>query len=329
MSGLKPSTGGSGGFWGPLSRHPRRAFVSLVAAVLVVAIACGLAGGAVGAHLQAARDQKLLSGGHGHVHHGPVQFGADLDPYGHRHGGPIRMSFVGASITRGWYVTSVQDSYPAVAARVIAGEHRRPVDWKVTALPGAPTSQALTWAFPTDQDLIVVDIVTDDFLYGTRLATFESEYTDLLQKLRRGSPRAGFVCVGDWGDIGAVDEAGETAYSFDQIVAATCNAFNGIYVPIDQIYTVPGTRGPLGHPSIVGPAQNLFHPNDYGQELIGEAVVSGINGDPPTEAVPSGPGTLEPKPHPLPLPTATPSPIRGHATPKPVSTPRASPAPPA
>lgn len=325
MSALGQSTGGSGGFGGPPGRHPRRGFVWPAAAALVLAALFGVGGGVVGAHLQSVRDQQALAARRGRAHHGPVEFGQNLDPYGHRHGGSIRMSFVGASVTRGWYVTSIEDDYPAVAARIIAGERGRPVDWKVTANPGAPVAQALTWSYPTAQDLIVVDIVTDDFLYGTALATFESEYTSLLQRLRHGSPQAGFVCVGDWGRIGAVDETGETAYDFDQIVAATCNAFHGVYVPIDQIYDVPGARGPVGHPSIVGPAKNLFHPNDYGHELIAEAVVSGINGDPPTEAVPSGPAILAPKPHVIPLPTTTPGPLHGHETPASPRTPSPTP----
>ncbi|MBO0708793.1 MAG: hypothetical protein J2P44_10545 [Candidatus Dormibacteraeota bacterium] len=325
MSAPTPSTGG-GGLWGPLERHPRRAFLSLAGIAIVLVLASGLAGGALGARLQSARDQQL-PGGHLRVRRAPVQFGGNLDPYGHRHGGPIRMSFVGASVTRGWYVTSVRNAYPAVAARIIAGEHGRPVDWKVTALPGAPAARALTWAYPADQDLIVVDIVTNDFLYDTPAASYEAQYTALLQKLRRSSPRAGFVCLGDWGPIGAVDQAGETAYSFDQVVAATCNAFDGVYVPINQIYDVPGARGPLGHPSIVGPARNLFHPNDYGDELIAEAVVSGINGDPPTEAVPSGPGILQPKPRALLAPGAPPGPINGHETPTPKPNPGATPDP--
>lgn len=316
MSAPGPSAGGRGGMWGPVDRHPRRAFVALAATALVLVVTCGLAGGALGAHLQSARDRQAGTG-RVRIRRGPVQFGGDLDPYGHRHGGPIRMSFVGASVTRGWYVTTLRDAYPSVSARIIAGEHQRPVDWKVTALPGAQVDRALTWTFPPDQDLIVVDIVTNDFLSGTLLSTYEAEFTDLLQKLRRGSPRAGFACLGDWGPIGAVDQDGQTAYRFDQVVAATCSAFDGVYVPINQIYGVPGTRGPLGHPSIVGPAKNLFHPNDYGDELIAEAVVSGINGDPPTEAIPNGAGTLQPKSRALLAPSATPAPINGHETPTP------------
>lgn len=300
--------------------------MALATVALVLVILGGFAGGALGAHLQSARDRQL-AGGRVRIHRGPVQFGGDLDPYGHRHGGPIRMSFIGASVTRGWYVTSLRNAYPAASARIIAGEHQRPVDWRVTALPGAPVDRALTWTYPRDQDLIVVDIVTNDFLYGTPLATYESNFTNLLQKLRRGSPRAGFLCVGDWGPIGAVDQAGQTAYGFDQIVAATCNAFNGVYVPINQIYNVPGARGPLGHPSIVGPIQNVFHPNDYGHELIAEAVVSGINGDPPTEAVPNGPGILQPKPRALLPPGVAPQPINGHESPSPKPNPGVSPTP--
>lgn len=232
------------------------------------------------------------------------------------------MLFVGASVTRGWYVTTTENGYPAVAARTIAQIHRRDVEWKVTALPGATVQQTLSWNYPTGQDLVVIDIVTNDFLRSTPMSSFEASFTALLQKLRQGSPKAGFVCLGDWGKIGGVDLRGESAYSFDQIVSTTCRAFSGIYVPINQIFDLPGARGPVGHPSIVGPAHDAFHPNDYGDQLIAQAVVAAIEGDPPTEAVPIGPAITEPKSGLLPSPSGgKPSPISGHESPQPKTAP--------
>lgn len=301
----------SSGVWTPVDRHPRRAFLSLGAASLIL-IVIGVLVGAFAHRQQDAtgalgeRQQHAFQGA-------PAQFGANLDPYGQRHGGPLRISFVGASVTRGWYVTSLGRAYPAVASRMIARARRRDVDWHVVALPGAPVQVALGWSLPHDQDIVVIHLISDDFLYGTPIAAYQDHYRAMLAKVRKASPKAGFVCLGDWGRADAVNQEGATAYTYEKIVMTACHDYGGVYVPLSQDFQVPDAHGPVGHRSLFGPARGEFHPNDYGDQLIAGSVVAGIEGNPPIEAIPSGPGQPAPAPEvPLASPGAQTASIKGH-----------------
>ena len=314
-----------------IDRHPRASFGALAAVALVVVVLVGVGGALLGGRLQAngdlnaRRDRSPLRAP-------PARFGADLDPFGSRHGGSIRISYVGASVTRGWYVTSQEDSYPAVSARMIARLRQRDVDWHVVALPGAPITVVDAWQpLPVDQDIVVIHVVSDDFLYGTPPPTYEKDYGALLQRIRKSSPKALFVCLGDWGRFGAVNREGMLAYTYEQIVQAVCHQLEGVYVPLNQDYEVPGARGPIGHPSMFGPARGDFHPNDYGDQLIAQSVVAGAQGNPPIEQIPAG--AHGPAPEPL-LPQAPvgiqPAPVKGHEShraPGPTPVPERSPVP--
>jgi hypothetical protein len=260
--------------------HPWRAAGAALAAVVVIAIA----GGAV-----------WLSG-LGHPRHGggPAELQQTLDPRKADHPGDLRVAYIGASVTRGWYVTSIEDAYPAVSARMLATARQRDVAWRVVALPGAPVATVLTWPIPADQDIVVIHVVSDDFLYGTPLDVYGTRYRSLLDKVRAASPKADIVCLGDWGKVGAVNRLGMFAYDY-----------NGDF-------DTPGSRGPVGHPSLFGPAHGDFHPNDLGDRLIAESVVDGIEGRPPVEQVPPGATVVAPAPViPDPGPGSHPPPVHG------------------
>lgn len=323
---------GSGGPWGPVDRHPRTSVAILTAAALVVAILVGVFAFAAGSRSE--REQALREREHRAFQQAPAQFGANLDPEGNRHGGPLRISFIGASVTRGWFVTSLEQTYPAVASRTLARDRSRDVDYHVVALPGAPVEVALGWPVPRDQDMVVIHLVSDDFLYGTPVAAYEQHYLDLLTRIRKASPMAGFICLGDWGTPDAVNAEGAFAYTYEAIEMAACHRFGGIYTPISQDFEVPGARGPTGHPSLFGPALGDFHPNDYGDQLIAESVVASIDGDPPLAPTPTGPGTLAPPPViPAASPGAQPTKREGHEShaagpvPHVTEAPRVSPSP--
>lgn len=309
-----------------LTSNPWRvAGLSLVAlAVLTAVAACGVL---AGTWLQRNRDSSAIGQAHRAQH--PPQFGGDLDPYGTRHGGPIRISYIGASVTRGWYVTSIEEGYPAESARMIATAQQRNVDWHVEALPGVRASLVRTWQLPRDQDMVVIHLVTNDFLHGTPLSVYQQDYLAVLKEIRTASPRAAFICLGDWGNVGAIDQAGILAYSYDQIVHRSCAAFGGVYVPLNQDFEVPGSRAPAGSRSLFGPARSSFHPNDYGNQLIAQSVVAGIEGNPPTEQAPTGPAIPAPVPvYPTPGPATPPESISGHesdSSPSPTPTPSATP----
>ena len=225
----------------------------------------------------------------------------------------LRVAFVGASVTRGWYVTSLGDAYPAVTARLLARSRERPVDWSVVARPGAPVAAVLRWELPRDQDIVVLHVVSNDFLYGTPPAEYQTRYRALLHELLAGSPRSHLVCLGDWGKVGAVNRLGASAYTYDTIVSQECGGVGGTYVPLNQDYDAPGARGPRGHPSVFGPARGDFHPNDEGNRLIAASVVQGLNGSSPVEQAPTSQSTVAPqRPAEPPAPAASPSRTGGH-----------------
>lgn len=229
---------------------------------------------------------------------------------------PLRIAFIGASITRGWYATSVQDAYPAVTARLLAHSRGRAVDWRVVALPGAPVADVLTWHVPQAQDIVVVHVVSNDFLYGTPLPDYQARYHALMGRIRKVSPGAQIVCMGDWGTVGATNQLGTSAYAYDTVVSQECAGVHGTYVPINQDYSVAGARGPAGYPSLFGPTRGTFHPNDLGDRLIANSIMQGLNGSPPVEQVPPPPAAGVP-PRPARTPhriTSQPQEVSGHVS---------------
>jgi GDSL-like Lipase/Acylhydrolase family len=297
-------------WWTPVDDHPRTAFTSMAAVALALALLVGAVSWNVSAGV--ARQKELEEREAATFHEAPSQFGANVDPEGTRHGGPLRMSFIGASVTRGWFVTSIERTYPAVASRMIATSRQRDVDYHVVALPGAPVDVALRWSIPSDQDIVVIHLISDDFLYGTPLADYQKEYRQFLAKVRKASPKAGIVCLGDWGEPDAVNKEGASSFLYEAIVTRACKRYGGVYVPLSQDYEIPEARGPKGHPSIFGPALADFHPNDYGDQLIAESVVEGIDGDPPEEAIVVGSTSAPEQIGPRPTPGATPETRDGH-----------------
>lgn len=196
----------------------------------------------------------------------------------------LRVAFVGASVTRGWYASSTQKAFPERAAALLPTQGKD-VLWTVLAEPGAPVDVAEHWKFPRYQDIVVVHVVSDDFLYGTPLQEYGQRYGTLLRRILHASPGARLVCVGDWGKIGAVDWRGIVSYSYDAVVHASCDSHGGTYVPLNELYDIPAARGPVGRLTPFG-ISDAFHPNDYGHLLIGRTIVQGLEGHAPAEAVP-------------------------------------------
>ncbi|HEX4213161.1 MAG TPA: SGNH/GDSL hydrolase family protein [Candidatus Dormibacteraeota bacterium] len=195
---------------------------------------------------------------------------------------PYRMLFVGASITAGIGATSTADSFPYL----LGAEVRKmvgPVEETVVATPGAPVRVALRWPLPTDQDLVVVHMATNDFLRGTPLPLYQSDLLTLLRRIRAGSPHATLVCLGAWAspDQLNVDDQGPAAYN--QADQADCQAEGGYYVPLQRFFgqrrlhdpmpvgTSPELRAVLGVYHLGGRTV-AFHPSDAGNDAIAQAI---------------------------------------------------------
>ena len=100
----------------------------------------------------------------------------------------MHMLFVGASITSGMEQSSLDDTYPG---RVVGGLRNQGyrVDWQERARWGALAADALTWPYPPDQQFIAVHLITNDFVRGTPIDSYQDALRQVLADLRAGSPR--------------------------------------------------------------------------------------------------------------------------------------------
>lgn len=186
----------------------------------------------------------------------------------------VHVLFVGASITSGLEQTSMADTYPG---KVVEGLRLRglQVDWDERARAGAMVADGLTWPYPGNQQVIVVHLITNDFLHGTPLGIYQHRLHEVLGALRERSPGARLVCLGAWEAPGTVNRDQVPLESYDTAAGESCGRERGVFVPLDAIFVTPGARGPLGQPTPWGPTDG-WHPNDVGAQLIANAVLTEI-----------------------------------------------------
>ncbi|MFZ0217562.1 MAG: GDSL-type esterase/lipase family protein [Candidatus Dormiibacterota bacterium] len=187
----------------------------------------------------------------------------------------LRMLFVGASVDRGMFASSMDHSYPMLVANSLE-QGGQQVTWSLDARTGASVADGLSWSFPAGQDVIVVHLVTNDYSNdNTPLPVYRSEFSQLLDKLRESSPAARLICLGAWEAPHARNSVGETVTDFDLSVRSACQARGGTFVPLSAIFDQPINRGPIGALTAYGTADN-YHPNDAGQQAIANTVLAAI-----------------------------------------------------
>ena len=202
---------------------------------------------------------------------------------------PLHVLYVGASITRGWFATTRSETYPVVLNRLLQTRARRSVHPTVVAQSGVEAAQTLAWELPPAQDVVVVQVVTNDFTHSVPLASFRSSYATLLERVRATSPRADLVCMGAWQGPGAANALGFTTTDYDIAVRSSCQDRGGAFVRLAGVFTQPGAHGPAGRETPYGFA-DTFHPNDMGQVLIAGEALAGLDREPGTR--PSSPAQL-------------------------------------
>lgn len=186
----------------------------------------------------------------------------------------VRVLFVGASITSGMEQSSLDDTYPGdVVARL--RERGLRVEWDERARSGAMVGDALTWPYPADQQIIVVHLITNDFLRGTPLDAYQDRLHQVLVALRERSPQAHLVCLGTWEAPGFVNRDQVPLETYDAAAKESCDGEQGTFVPLDGIFATPGTRGPRGQATPWGPTDG-WHPNDVGAQDIADAVLAAL-----------------------------------------------------
>ena len=189
------------------------------------------------------------------------------------------IEFVGASVTAGWYASSVSAAYPAdvVTALQQGGEN---VQARILAIPGATVIDALGWDLAPAANIVVVQMGSNNFAESQPLSLFTTRYQSLITATRQASPKADLVCLGEWHQTGIYNSLGNTPSDFDGIISSECQAAGGTFEPLQQVYDIPSDHGPLGTRTAFGLA-DLLHPNDAGDQGIAQMVLQGLQQQPP------------------------------------------------
>ncbi|MDP9028153.1 MAG: SGNH/GDSL hydrolase family protein [Actinomycetota bacterium] len=195
----------------------------------------------------------------------PTGLGSSLRlPAGHR---ALKVGVVGDSLAYGYYASDPLKAWPAQLRTAL--QRYGAVSEEVDAGPGETAGEALVRAVPTGDDLVVVELGTNDVRRGLG-ASFAATYGSLLRRVVQESPRAVLLCLEPWGP-----QAQAAAYS--ATIDRLCRAAGGTAVPISGIYSAPGNRANAGVPFFDGTSRDDFHPDDHGHAAIAHLLVSMIH----------------------------------------------------
>ena len=179
---------------------------------------------------------------------------------------PFVVYFAGDSITDGLTATS----WNAYRFRLEAYLRQNP-GWEVFETGvwqgGWRASDALKALAATppraDTHLIVVEIGTNDSKGQEDLATFTSDYSQMISQLLAKAPHARLLCLSAWWSP-------EEARPYNTVIQGTCSTSR--YVDITTVFTNPLYKGPAGYPTFQGWATDNFHPNSAGHAAIARAI---------------------------------------------------------
>lgn len=184
---------------------------------------------------------------------------------------PYRIGFVGASVTTGWFATTVAQAYPQQVA-VILARRSLAVTPLVVAIPGATASDALNWNLPSGQNAVVVQLATHEFWNAVPLATYRQTYSMLLDRLRSRNPSLSLVCTGVWGN--GSNQRHVPASDYDSVAQSVCTSRGGRFVGLEDIFGRIDVHQ-SGRHTVFG-VSDWFHPNDLGHLLIAQRVAAAI-----------------------------------------------------
>ena len=209
-----------------------------------------------------------------HGHDLPERAPYDLDgTVGTDTGAPLRIVWLGDSTAAGVGASGPDHALPRLVAASVAAARHRPVALRSFAVSGARIADVLhqqVAQVPTDTDLVVIDVGSNDVTHLTSRGTFRSRYRQVLARL---PPRARVVLLGV-PDMGAPPRflqplrflAGVRGGTLDAVIHHLAVAGHDGYVDI------AGRTGPsfrrLPRRFI---AADHYHPTDAGYRLWADA----------------------------------------------------------
>lgn len=173
-----------------------------------------------------------------------------------------KVLFSGDSISDGWYASVKSKGFVYIVQRAI-----HPTQSVHTHMHGYTVGQiAEKFVIPTDVDLAIVELGTNDVNKGTTYESFNINYPAYIERVMTKSPKAALICVG-------VFPHSREARNFDKVIHDACERHHGHFISISDLSSNPRAMGPVGKQTWAGKA-NLGHPNDYGHALIARRILN-------------------------------------------------------
>ncbi|MGH7910522.1 MAG: SGNH/GDSL hydrolase family protein [Candidatus Dormibacteraceae bacterium] len=185
---------------------------------------------------------------------------------------PIRVLVIGASLSHGLGASTPGHDYVSELRRMIAQRTGRPVSTTVWSRTGARIATSDRWTLPPGQQIVITQLITNDFFAGTPLLSYQSGATALLQRVRDTSPRASVLCLGAWEGAFSIDRMGVPVSAYNAIDQHACAVRHAAYLSLSPIFQIRACRGPKGRPTAFGRGDD-FHPNDRGHQRLAAAIL--------------------------------------------------------
>lgn len=177
-----------------------------------------------------------------------------------------RVLFAGDSISVGRDARLLPESFRAITSRRLKASGTESIT--TIAKSGAKLNYiAQSKSLPKDLDLAIIEMGTNDAGGKTPTETFRQEYQNYLKRIRALSPTVDLVCLGVW-----YRPETQIAQDLDAAIKQTCEANNGTYVPLSDLYSNAKNRGPRGVDTWKGKS-DLFHPNTAGHLAIADRLL--------------------------------------------------------
>lgn len=185
----------------------------------------------------------------------------------------LHVLIVGASVSRGLGASTPGHDYASDLSRMLEARTGRTVDEQVWSRGGVRVAATDHWALPAGQRVVIVQVVTNDFIHGTPLILYQQRLTELLDHVRATSPHASLLCIGAWEPVHAVNRLGTPMLAYDSVERSACAAHGGGFLSPSPIFQHAAWRGPRGRPTAFGRGDD-FHPNNEGHRHLAEAILS-------------------------------------------------------
>lgn len=187
-------------------------------------------------------------------------------------GEPLRVFITGDSLTGGLSASKQNLGFKWLVFDRL--EKSGPVEEFNTHLSGGKTVEvaARFKEMPTDLDLAIIELGTNDLNDREPMADFRAAYDSLLDRVRAANPETPLLCAGVWqGGGGGPDD-----FPYDSSIQDICVEHGGQFVSLTELYRDPSTIGPAGLPAFEG-LTDTFHPNDKGHRVIADALLARVD----------------------------------------------------